>query len=176
MAADVDVVGEPNHHAGVELGVIAERAQRDADERIVERIDSGGRESDRDGLQCELQRIEPAAGGVLPERNAVRIGIGIAAYSDTDLDADGDQDRHPDGDCNSDSDAHDATDSDTHFNSGSDANRYGNRYSDEDSIADYDIDLAADGNADPWRIGELSHQLCGQQRLGDRLHRGAFGE
>ena len=159
MAPELGLGGQSNHHAGVELSVIAERAERDADERIVERRDSGGRKSDRDWIQCELQRIEPGAGGVLPERNPVRVGIGHAADSDADLKRNGNAHRDSHGHRDANRDSHNAADG----HSDLDADRNGNRYSDADCDADGhshgDIDIASDGDADSRRTGELSRQL-----------------
>ena len=145
----------------MELGIIAEWAERDADECIVERGDSGGWEPDRDGIQRELQRIEPAAGGVLPEWYAVRIGIGLAA--DADFDSDGDTNCNGDSHCHANPDADDApdrysdadADGDGHFNSDRVADCYPNQH------AHRDIDIATDCNAYPRRDLELSRQLLG---------------
>jgi len=182
MASHVGVAGQPNHHASMELDLIAERAERDADERVVECGDSGGRKSDRDRVQRELQRIQPRAGDILPERNAMRGRIGIAADSDAHLDGDSDANRHADGNCNSDPDSDNAADGHAHadrdINSDGYAHRYGNCNTDADGYQhpDRDINFEAHGDADSGRVGELSRELLDQQRLGKRLHRGNLGE
>ena len=161
MASDLDMAGQSNHHAGLELDLLAKRTECDTDQCFVERRDSGRWKSDRNRIQRELQRIEPAAGDVLPERNAVRIGIGFAAHSDANIDSDGDAHRDADGDCNADPDSNDAAD--RYSNSHADCDCY--RNSDEDRYADQhahsDIDIATDCDADSHGRSELSRQLLG---------------
>jgi len=149
----------------MELDLIAERTERDADQRIVERGDSGRWKSDRDWLQRELQRFESTTGHVLPERHAVRIRIGLPADSDANLHCNGDAHRDANGYRNSDTDSDDATNryadanADCDSNSDCDANRYRNSDSDTDSHADSYIDIAADVDPDSGRTGELSREL-----------------
>ena len=130
----------------MELDFIAGRAERDAIERIVESRHCRRRERDGNRLQRQLQREEQRAERILPERHPVRIEFEPVAEPECK--------RHS----NAQADCYADSETDRDANSRSD--RHG------DSKAQCDADSGRG----------LSRDLCGQQRLEDRLHRGAIDQ